>query len=495
MLKTVIITAIIIGLFGAFLVLMPSRQSYLSYTTGIGLTLFFIIHFMFSARDKKKRIGLLAFWIPVVSLSSLFFLLPVFFAAALYMWDELSVFSWVLLLGLTLVLYFNFMALPLVIYHKMREEKMAKSAPFLPSVSVLIPAYNEEKVLARTLETVIEATYHGKEVIVIDDGSSDRTLQIARSFSRRGVKVIHRPNGGKASALNHGLLFARGEVIIIVDADSQVCKNTLIDLVQPLRDPDVAAVAGNIKVLNRKNWLTGCQALEYIISINIYRRALDVFGSVTVVPGALGAYRRQILVGGGQYDPDTLVEDFDVTIKALKTGKVVQASSNAVSYTEAPQKIADLIKQRLRWYRGNFQALWKHHDAAINSRYGFLQKLSFPFMFLSMVFLPLAGIVNFVAVACIIARGEGMFLLPAFLFFSLLQFMLSLLAIHLDNDDWKLALYSPLFIFGYKQLCDFVIAKSLFDVLFRKRLKWTSIRRTGAQMSRKMLYTNMRGSQ
>lgn len=488
MFKTGVITAIIIGLFAAFLIWMPSRQSFLSYSVGVGLALLFIIHFVLSARGKKKRIGKLAFWIPVISLSSLFFLLPIFFAVSLYMWDELSVFSWVLIIGLTLVLYFNFMALPLVIYHKIREEKVYQSTPYLPSISVLIPSYNEEKVLARTLETVIEATYPGKEVIVIDDGSTDRTLQIARRFSRRGVKVIHRPNGGKASALNHGLLFARGKVIVIVDADSQVCKNTLIDLVQPLRDPDVAAVAGNIKVLNRGNWLTKCQALEYIISINIYRRALDVFGSVTVVPGALGAYRREILVGGGLYDPDTLVEDFDVTIKALKTGKVVQASSNAISYTEAPQRIVDLVKQRLRWYRGNFQTLWKHHDAAINSRYGFLQRLSFPFMFMSMVFLPLAGIVNFVAVASIIARGEGLFILPAFFFFSLLQFMLSLLAIHLDNDDWKLALYSPLFIFGYKQLCDFVIAKSLFDVLFRKRLKWTSVRRTGAEVSAKISY-------
>jgi cellulose synthase/poly-beta-1,6-N-acetylglucosamine synthase-like glycosyltransferase len=493
MVKIVAIAATIIGLFITYLVFMPSNQSFLSYSVGIGLAVVIIVHFMFSAHDKKKRIGLLAFWIPVISLSCLFFLLPVAFATALYLWDELSVFSWALLLSLTMILYLNFLTLPLVLFHRMREEKAAPSSPYLPSLSVLIPAYNEEKVLARTLESVIEATYPGKEVILVDDGSTDRTLQIARDFTNRGVKVIHRPNGGKASALNHGLLFARGDIIIIVDADSQVCKSTFIDLVQPLRDPDVAAVAGNIKVLNRVNWLTKCQALEYIASINIFRRALDVFGSVTVVPGALGAYRREILVSGGQYDPDTLVEDFDVTIKALKSGKVVQASNSAVSYTEAPERLVDLVKQRLRWYRGNFQTLWKHHDVALNSRYGFLQKLSFPFMILSMVFLPLAGVVNIVAIACVIWRGEGLFLIPAFLFFCLLQFMLSLLALQLDNEDWKLALYAPMFIFGYKQLCDFIIVKSLIDVLYRRRLKWTSVRRTGAQVSRKMLYSNTRG--
>jgi cellulose synthase/poly-beta-1,6-N-acetylglucosamine synthase-like glycosyltransferase len=487
MFKTGIIAVIIIGLFAAFLVLVPSRQSYLSYAVGISLTLFIIGHYLLSSRAKKKRIGVLGYWIPVISLSALFFILPVVFATALYFWGSFSFFTWVLLISLTIILYFNFLTIPLVVYHKFTELKQAGLIPYLPSISVIIPAFNEEKVLSRTIETVVEAAYPDKEIIVIDDGSTDRTYQIAQSFSHRGVKVIHRPNGGKASALNHGVLFARGEIIVIVDADSRVCQGTLIDLVQPFRDPEVAAVAGNVKVLNRKNWLTRCQALEYVASINIFRRALDVFGSVTVVPGALGAYRRESLVSGGLYDSDTLVEDFDVTIKALKSGKVVQASNSAVSYTEAPQKLGDLVRQRLRWYRGNFQALWKHHDAALNARFGFLQKLSFPFMVISMTFIPLAGLINIVASAGVIAEGEGLLLVPTLLFFCLLQFMLSLLAVQLDDEDWKLALYSPLFILGYKNLCDFVMIKSLIDVLFRRRLKWTSVHRIGAEMSRKML--------
>ena len=486
MVKTGLIAAIIVGLFAAFLVLVPSRQSYLSYAVGAGLTLFIIVHYLLSSQSQKKRIGRVGYWIPVVSLSVLFIILPVVFAAALYFWGTLTFFGWVLIVSLTIILYFNFVTVPLVIYHKFTEDRKAVT-PYYPSVSVLIPAFNEEKVLSRTIETVLEAAYPDKEIIVIDDGSTDRTYQIARRYEHRGVKVIRRPNGGKASALNHGTLFARGEIIVIVDADSQVCKGTLIELVQPFRDHEVAAVAGNIKVLNRCNWLTRCQALEYIASINIFRRAMDVFGSVTVVPGALGAYRRESLVSGGLYDPDTLVEDFDVTIKALKSGKVVQASNSAVSYTEAPQNIGDLFRQRLRWYRGNFQTLWKHHDAALNSRFGFLQKLSFPFMVISMTFLPLAGIINIIASAIVIAEGKGLLLLPTFLFFCLLQFMLALLALQLDNEDWKLAFYSPLFILGYKQICDFIMMKSLVDVIFRRRLKWTSAHRIGAQMPGKML--------
>jgi cellulose synthase/poly-beta-1,6-N-acetylglucosamine synthase-like glycosyltransferase len=487
MLKSGIIGALMFSLLTGFIILIPSRPSLLAYAAGTGSALIIILHFTFSANTLRKRAGNAALWIPMFSLSLLFIFLPVFFAAALYFWGALSFFSWMLVISLCVVFYINFLCIPLSIYQKRRESKEGDSYDYFPPITILIPAYNEEKVLRRAIETTLEANYPYKEIIVIDDGSTDRTYQIAQEYCNSNMKVIHRPNGGKAVAINHGLRLARGEIIIIVDADSLVGKNTLVRLVQPLKDPDIAAVAGNIKVLNRLNWLTRCQALEYIASINVYRRALDVFGSVTVVPGALGAYRREVLEGSGFYDPDTLVEDFDVTIKTLKTGKVVQASSSAIAYTEAPQTLGGLVKQRLRWYRGNFQTLWKHRDAALNPRYGFLQKLAFPFLAVSMIFTPFAGLVTIVAAVMTIASGTGIMLLPTFIYFSLLQLLLSLLAIELDNEDVKLVLYTPFFIFGYKQICDFTMIKGLIDVLFRKGLKWTSVQRTGAKVSRSAL--------
>ena len=487
MLKSGIIGSLMFCLLTAFIILVPSKPSVLAYAAGTSSALIIIIHFIISAKTRRKRIGHAALWIPMFSLSLLFIFLPVFFTAALYFWGALSFFSWMLVISLCVVFYINFLCIPLSIYQKRRELKQGDSVKHLPSISILIPAYNEEKVLRKAIETTLEANYPRKEIMVIDDGSTDRTYQIAQEYCDRGVKVIHRPNGGKAVAINHGLKFAQGEIIIIVDADSLVGKNTLIRLVQPLQDPDIAAVAGNIKVLNRMNWLTKCQALEYIASINVYRRALDVFGSVTVVPGALGAYRREILEGSGFYDKDTLVEDFDVTMKTLKTGKVVQASTSAIAYTEAPQTLGGLVKQRLRWYRGNFQALWKHRDAAFNPRYGFLQKLAFPFLVVSMIFTPFAGLITIISAIMAIANGTGMMLLPTFLYFCLLQLLLSLLAIELDNEDVKLALYTPFFIFGYKQICDFTIIKGLADVVFRKGLKWTSVQRIGAKVSKSAL--------
>ena len=485
MLKSSIIGLLMFGMLTGFVFIMPSRPSVLAYIGGTGAALIIVTHFFISARSKKKLAGKGALWIPMFSLSLLFLMLPLIFAAALHIWGVLSFFTWMLVISLCIVFYINFLCIPLAIYQKRREIKQADSYTYFPTISILVPAYNEEKVIRRAIETTLEAEYPAcKEIVVIDDGSTDNTYQIALEYADRGVKVIHRPNGGKAVAINHGLRFSQGDIIIIVDADSMVGKNTLIELVQPMKDPEIAAVAGNIKVLNRMNWLTKCQALEYITSINIYRRALDVFGSVTVVPGALGAYRREALAGSGEYDPDTLVEDFDVTMKTLKSGKVVQASTKAIAYTEAPQAPAEFIKQRLRWYRGNFQALWKHRDAAFNIRYGFLQRLAFPFLVISMIFTPFAGMVTLFSAGMAIANGMGMLLIPVFLYFVLLQFLFSVLSVELDNEDKKLALYTPFFIFGYKQLCDFTVLKGLFDVLFRKGLKWTNVKRVGAKVSK-----------
>ncbi len=448
--KSIILAVFILCLLVSYVIFIPSKQTYLSFGLGFGLALAILAQFVLSASTKKEKVSGTAFWMPVLSLSCLFILLPIIFGAALHFWGAFSVYTWVLLISLTMTMYYNFLNVPLAIYQKRQEIKHFNAPGYFPSLTVLIPAYNEEKVIRRTLESVLEASYPDKEIIVVDDGSKDMTYRIAQDFISQGVKVIHRPNGGKATALNHGLLFARGEIIVIVDADSQICKNTLVELVKPFRDPDVAAVAGNIKVLNREKLLAKCQALEYIASINIYRRALDVFGSVTVVPGALGAYRRESLVSGGVYDNDTLVEDFDVTIKALKSGKIVQASTSAISYTEAPQTIKDLYKQRIRWCRGNFQAVWKHRDAIYNSRYGFLQRLSFPHMAISMMFLPVAGLVNIISSIMMLVNGTGMILVPTFIFFCFLQFLLCILAIELDGEDRKLALYSPLLLLGYR---------------------------------------------
>lgn len=474
-------TLLILVLLIALVWLMPSRPTLLSFSLGSGIALLITIYFASSLIYQRKNLSRGAFWIPVISLSLLGIILPFFIAAALYSWGIFSFLTWALVIGLTLTFFFNFLNIPLSLYHKQYEAKIARIVlDRYPPITVLVPAYNEEKVLARSLESIINARYPNKEIIVIDDGSDDQTFAIALKYGNRGVTVIRRPNGGKSSALNYGLHFAKGEIIICVDADSVITKNALIDLVKMFDDPRVGAVAGNVKVLNQTNLVTKCQALEYLISIELFRRALDVFGQVGVVPGALGAYRRQLLMNVGSYDRDTLVEDFDITLKVLKYGALVLASSSALAYTEAPTTVADLAKQRLRWYRGNFQAIWKHRDAAWNRRYGLLQRLTYPYLIISMLVLPLAGIIVIVSAILSIINGMTTELIYIFIFFVILQFLISLLSIELDGDDnINLLLYSPLFVVGYKHFCDFTIIKSLFDVIFRRDLVWGRARRIG----------------
>jgi hypothetical protein len=221
----------------------------------------------------------------------------------------------IILWGMTITFWSTMMFVPLAIYSKYKEETMPEPVVY-PWISVLVPAYNEEKVIARTIEGLLETDYTDKEIIIIDDGSKDKTLEVANKYKNK-VKILHKENGGKASAMNYGLAFAKGEIVIIVDADTIIGRQALKQMVKGFgNDKDVAAVAGNIKVRNRVNWLTWTQALEYVAGIEIVRRAFDYFGSITIVPGALGAFRKSVLEGVGSYHKDTLVEDFDATIRS-----------------------------------------------------------------------------------------------------------------------------------------------------------------------------------
>ena len=233
---------LIICLLVAFAWLMPGKSTVLSLFLGAGIAFVITLYFAVSIGKEKRRIEQSAFRTTVFSLSFLTAVLPPIFGAVLYMWGIFSFLTWGLLIGLTLTFFFNFLSIPLSLYHRFRESEVDISVSGrYPSVSILMPAYNEEKVLGRAIESLIEATYPDKEIIIIDDGSTDRTYAIALRYSGRGVKVLQRPNGGKSAALNYGLRFSKGEIIVCVDADSLVTKNAIIELVKRFRDPKVGA--------------------------------------------------------------------------------------------------------------------------------------------------------------------------------------------------------------------------------------------------------------
>jgi len=348
-----------------------------------------------------------------------------------------------------------------------------------PLVSVLVPAYNEQGVISRTITSLLSLKYERKEIIIIDDGSSDLTRFVAQGYAKQGVRVVTKPNGGKASALNYGLLFAKGDIVITIDADSMVTRDAVDRIVQAMEsDPNNVAVAGNIKVLNSNSILTRIQELEYSMAINTIRRAFALFGAVMVIPGAFGAFKKKAVMEVGGYDTDTVTEDFDITIKLLKTRGAVSSSSTAYAYTEVPSSWKSLYKQRVRWGTGTFQTLLKHKDIFTNNRYGALHSFVFPIMLFSL-FNPLASFIAMGA-GIMLSLAGGFLLFARMMFmFLLIQLFVSLLALTIDNEDRGLAVYSPFFVFIYKQFIDFVTLVSIIKALTGKEKKWHKLERAG----------------
>jgi len=384
----------------------------------------------------------------------------------------------ILLWAMTISFWTTMLFVPMAVLSKHRENLQPDLKNY-PKVSVIIPAFNEEKVIKKTIESIIETQYPRKEIIFVDDGSKDRTLEVVKQFKNQ-IIVLHKKNGGKASALNYGLVYAKGEIIVVVDADTIVGRTALKEIVKGFEVSEhVAAVAGNIKVRNRVNWITKCQALEYLTGIQVIRRAFDMFGSITVVPGALGAFRKSCVSGTGAYGKETIVEDFDQTIKLLKAGLITQGSIKAVAYTEAPGTLTDFVQQRKRWYRGNIQVLARHVDALTNPRFGNLQKLALPYLFMGMIVTPIIGFTALANVVLGVLNGDGWWVLQAAGIFTVVHFLMSALAIRIDNEDQKLLIYAGFLLFGFKQIVDFLLLKAMLEQVMGKKATWTSARRIG----------------
>ena len=260
-------------------------------------------------------------------------------------------------------------------------------------MTVLIPAYNEEAVIVDTVEAALASDYPRLEVLVVDDGSADRTAELVReNFGRDPrVRLLQQPNRGKPSALNHGLAEATGQVIVSIDADTIVDPEAMPRLVRHFADPKVGAVAGNVKVANRNRWLTRWQALEYITSQNLEKRAFDLLNCIPVVPGAVGAWRADVLRESGGFSGDTVAEDTDLTLTIRRNGWKILYDEDAIGRTEVPETVDTLIRQRFRWTFGTLQAVWKHRDTAGNPKYGTLGWVAIPNIFLFQIILPLVS--------------------------------------------------------------------------------------------------------
>jgi peptidoglycan-N-acetylglucosamine deacetylase len=408
-------------------------------------------------------------------------------------------------LGIALGVARMLLLIPLALVHRsrwLRRPELAVDPTSGPLVSVLIAAYNERKVIARTLETVLANTYARLEVIVVDDGSTDATAEeVERIFGGDPrVRLVRQDNTGKSGALNHAMRIATGEIQVCFDADTQVRPDCIARLVPHFADARVAAVAGNIKVGNTLNALTRLQSIEYITSQNLDREAYSLLNAVTVVPGAVGAWRRSAVLEVGGYLSDTLAEDMDLTWRLRRAGYVVGTEHRAVGLTEAPDTIRGFFKQRFRWTHGTLQCLWKHRRGLLHHGwfgwlalptlwlFGIAFQILAPLVDLQMLYLLVDFARSFVARGLYQADwqplGAAFLALKQSAFFYALFFAVellgSLIAFRLDSERprglWRTIFWQRLI---YRQIMYAVLWKSVATALKGIRQGWGKLDRKG----------------
>ncbi|MBD3166580.1 glycosyltransferase [bacterium] len=350
--------------------------------------------------------------------------------------------------------------------------------------SLLVPAFNEGIVIENSIKSLLELTYPNYEIIVINDGSKDDTLKIARKWEgwhdNVQVRVLDQPNMGKANALNHGASVATGEVVICIDGDSRLSHNTLGAGMRHFADPKIGAVAGNVKVVNRSNMVTRLQTLEYIQGLNLVRRAQAFIHAVNIIPGPIGLFRRKALIDVGGWDDDTFAEDCDLTLKMLNSGYKIDYEPDAISMTEAPEDLIPLLKQRYRWTRGILQSMRKHASGLVNTKAGWRVMLTMWQMVLEGIVWPLMNIgatMMFVIVA--VLYGMSPLLVLWWVQLTVLDTIASLHAIAMERESLALVPIAIIYRIAFIQIVDVTKMVASIEELLGVRMGWGKLERKG----------------
>jgi cellulose synthase/poly-beta-1,6-N-acetylglucosamine synthase-like glycosyltransferase/peptidoglycan/xylan/chitin deacetylase (PgdA/CDA1 family) len=350
-----------------------------------------------------------------------------------------------------------------------------------PLVSIIVPAYNEEVNVIRSVHNLLKGDYPNFEIVFVDDGSKDNTYKnVCEEFQNHPkVRLFTKPNGGKASALNFGIDQARGEFLVCMDADTHLRHNAVSELMKYFFDEKVGAVAGNVKVGNEFSVMAKWQSIEYITSQNFDRRAFDYFNCITVIPGAIGGFRKSAMIAAGKFAVDTLAEDCDTTISILRLGYTIKYSSNAVAMTEAPEAVKQFLKQRFRWTFGIMQTFWKHKDACFNPKFKGVGMIALPNFFIFQLVIPVLTPLSDILMIASIATGNGKMILIWYFVFLAIELIGSGLAFRFEKEPLgKLWLMLPQRII-YKYLMWYVLMKSIIKAIKGELIGWGILKRTG----------------
>lgn len=412
-----------------------------------------------------------------------------FFVEAMY-WSGTVIFA-LFLVGIFLsIARIVFMASLAWLQKRKEQKSMLTPGVFInqPLVSVIVPAYNEEVNAARTVNSLLKQDYENLQIIFVDDGSKDQTYKVVDDAFQHNskVKVITKPNGGKASALNYGIERAAGDFVVCIDADTQLKTDAVSQLMKKFDHETVGAVAGNVKVGNEVNMITKWQSIEYITSQNFDRRAFDYLNCITVVPGAIGAFKKSAIMKAGGFTTDTLAEDCDLTMRLHRCGYEIRNCNDAISYTEAPETMKQFMKQRFRWSFGVMQCFWKHRDAVFNTTYKNFGLIALPHILIYQMILPfLAPLADLVLVVSLIAAAIGIIPVSAghillyYLIFTIVDMAGAALAFAYEKEDYRKLLWMIPQRFIYRQLMYYILFKSFNKAIKGELQGWGVLKRTG----------------
>ncbi|MFI5137937.1 MAG: glycosyltransferase [Sphingobacteriales bacterium] len=351
----------------------------------------------------------------------------------------------------------------------------------LPPVSIIVPGYNEEVTAIKTIQSLLKTQYPLFEIIFVDDGSKDKTFEMVNTAYGHHplVQVLTKPNGGKASALNFGIAQAQYDFVVCIDADTQLKDDAVYQMMAYFTDDEIGAVAGTVKVGNENNMITRWQSIEYITAQNMDRRAFDLINSITVVPGAIGAFRKAAIAKAGGFTYDTLAEDCDLTMRILKQGYIVKNCDEAIAYTEAPETLNGLLKQRFRWSFGVMQSFWKNKDALFNKKYKYFGMVGMPNILIFQIILPLfSPLADLFMIIGLFSDKPGR-IIAYYVGFVCIDFVVAILAFWMQKEDYKKLVYIIPQRFIWRQLMYYVLFKSIRKALKGELSGWGALKRTG----------------
>ena len=392
--------------------------------------------------------------------------------------------SFMFLFVLFIVLGFSrTLVLLMLSYTKNQKSKIKnyESSIDNPLVSIIVPAYNEEVNAVTSLHNLLQCDYENFNIIFVDDGSKDSTLEKVRNefSSHPKVKILTQPNGGKATALNFGIKNSLANFVVCIDADTKLKPDAVRLLMSHFENPNVAAVAGNVKVGNEVNLLTKWQSIEYIISQNFERKAFDTINSITVIPGAIGAFRKNVLLDIGGFTTDTLAEDCDVTIKILKQGYKIEDEPKAIALTEVPETLNQFLKQRFRWTFGVMQTFWKNKKVLFNTNYKTLGWIAFPDILLFKYIIPLFSPITDLLMILGLFSGNAAKIGKFYLLFLLIDLLIALLVFSYEKENIKKIVWIIPQRIIYRWLMLYVLFKSYRKAIKGELQSWGILKRTG----------------